>query len=96
MFPRHSPWQWLDLDALGLSPEDVRDYAWIITPARHAAGHLAFSAILRMQPNAFLRFLGHLIETPPYSWIAALGYRLIAANRHRLPGGTPACALPRA
>jgi predicted DCC family thiol-disulfide oxidoreductase YuxK len=96
VFPRHSPWQWLDLDQLGLSADDVRDYAWIVTPGRQVAGHLAFAAILRMQPHIALRFLGHLIETSPYSWIAALGYRLVAANRHRLPGGTPACALPRA
>lgn len=95
VFPRHSPWQWLDIDALGLSAEDVRDYAWVLTPTRHAAGHLAFSAILRMQPSILLRFVGHLLETPPYSWLAAIGYRFVAANRHRLPGGTPACALPR-
>lgn len=95
MFPQHSPWQWLDLDELGLSAEDVRDYAWVVTPTRQVAGHLAFAALLRMQPVLLLRFFGHLLETPPYSWLAALGYKFVAANRHRLPGGTPACALPR-
>jgi predicted DCC family thiol-disulfide oxidoreductase YuxK len=28
-------------------------------------------------------------------WLAAAGYRLVARNRHRLPGGTPACASTR-
>ena len=95
-FPTTTPWQWIDIDSYGLSPDDVASYAWLITPHRQFAGHLAFSALLRMQPVAGLRFLGHLMATPPFSWIAAAGYSFIAANRHRLPGGTPACALPRA
>lgn len=96
LFPPTSPWQWLELDDYGLSVEDVTTYAWVVTPTRHYAGHLALSALLRMQRGAGWRFLGHLIATPPISWAAAIGYRLIAANRHRLPGGTPACALPPA
>lgn len=95
-FPPTSPWQWLDLDELGLSIDDVTRYAWVVTPTHQYAGHLAFSALLRMQRAPGWRFLGHLIATPPFSWAAALGYRFIAANRHRLPGGTPACALPPA
>lgn len=94
-FPRSTPWQWIDLDEHGLTPEDVAEYAWVLTPSHHYAGHLALSALLRMQPQFALRFAGHLLATPPISWVAALGYRWIAANRHRLPGGTPACAMPR-
>ncbi len=94
-FPRSIPWQWLELDEVGLTGQDVAEYAWVITPRHHYAGHLALSALLRMQPSFALRFAGHLLATPPISWIAALGYQWIAANRHRLPGGTPACALPR-
>jgi hypothetical protein len=30
---------------------------------------------------------------PPVSWLAAGVYSLVAANRMRLPGGTPACAV---
>lgn len=95
-FPTATPWQWLDLDELGLTRDDVEHYAWLVTPRHQYAGHLAFSALLRLQKGFGWRFLGHLIATPPVSWAAAIGYRLIAANRHRLPGGTPACALPRA
>lgn len=93
-FPPTQPWQWTDLDALGLSIDDVTDYAWVVTPTHQYAGHLALSALLRMQTGIGWRFLGHLLATPPFSWVAALGYRAIAANRSRLPGGTPACALP--
>jgi len=40
------------------------------------------------------RPLAFLARTPPFSWIASLAYRWIARNRHRLPGGTPACSMP--
>jgi len=94
-YPETIPYQWADLDALGLSHDDVTHYAWYLTPGHQYAGHLAFSALLRSQPSVGLRFAGHLIATPPFSWVAALGYRFIARYRHLLPGGTPACALPR-
>jgi predicted DCC family thiol-disulfide oxidoreductase YuxK len=94
-FPRSTPYQWADLDVLGLTLDDVTRYAWFVTPTHQYAGHLAFSALLRSQPRPWLRFAGALIATPPVSWVAALGYRLVAANRHRLPGGTPACRMPQ-
>jgi len=94
-YPETVPYQWADLDALGLSHDDVTHYAWYLTPTHQYAGHLAFSALLRSQPSLSLRFAGHLIATPPFSWVAALGYRFIARYRHLLPGGTPACAMPR-
>lgn len=93
-FPTATPWQWIDIDALGLSQHDVTHYAWYITAGHQYAGHLCFSALLRSQPVFALRFLGNLIATPPVSWLAALAYAFIAANRSRLPGGTPACAVP--
>lgn len=95
VFPESSPWQWLELDRFGLSNHDVTNYAWVVTSTHQYAGHLAFSALLRMQPSFGWRFLGNLIATPPISWVMALGYKWVSANRHRLPGGTPACALPR-
>jgi len=95
-FPRSTPWQWLDLDEYGLTHEDVARYVWVVTPSHQYAGHLALAALLRMQRGFGWRLAGNLLATPPLSWAAALGYRWVAANRHRLPGGTPACAMPRA
>jgi predicted DCC family thiol-disulfide oxidoreductase YuxK len=94
-FPVTTPWQWINLDDYGLSRDDVDTAAWFVTPTRQFAGHLAFSALLRMQPSIGWRFLGHLLATEPFSSISALGYRFIARYRHRLPGGTPACAVRR-
>lgn len=95
VFPEAQPWQWLDVGELGLSATDVRDSAWLVTAEARHGGHRAFTRLLIAQPRAGLRFAGHLLETPPFSWIAALGYRVIARYRHALPGGTPACAAPR-
>jgi predicted DCC family thiol-disulfide oxidoreductase YuxK len=93
--PAAVPWQWSDLDAMGLTTRDVTDFAWYLTKRHSFAGALAFAAILRDQPRVALRFAGHLLATPPFSIVAALGYNAIAKYRHLLPGGTPACALPR-
>ncbi|MFT4165694.1 MAG: DCC1-like thiol-disulfide oxidoreductase family protein [Microlunatus sp.] len=94
-FPEAQPWQWLDLDELGLTGSDVASYVWLLSDGRRYRGHAAFGALLRMQPSRGLRFLGHLIATPPFSWVAGAGYFLIARFRHRLPGGTAACAMPK-
>jgi predicted DCC family thiol-disulfide oxidoreductase YuxK len=94
-FPPTTPYQWADLDALGLTLQDVQHFAWYLTPTHRYSGHLAFSALLRSQPRVGLRFAGWVLATPPFSWAAALGYSFIARYRHLLPGGTPACALPR-
>ncbi|WP_232466133.1 MULTISPECIES: DCC1-like thiol-disulfide oxidoreductase family protein [unclassified Diaminobutyricimonas] len=93
-FPESVPWQWADLDALGLSHDEVTRYVWFVTDHRQFAGHLAVSALLRAQPRLGLRLLGWLLATPPYSWAAAVGYHYVAKYRHRLPGGTPACQMP--
>jgi len=92
-FPPATPWQWINLDDYALTQDDVEKAAWFVTESRQFAGHMAFSALLRSQPSIGWRFLGHLVATEPFSSLAALGYAFISKNRHRLPGGTPACAV---
>lgn len=94
-FPDAQPWQWLDLDELALSHDDVTHYVWLLAGGRRFRGHAAFAVLMQLQPQGILRFLGHLLVTMPFSWAASLGYSLIARFRHRLPGGTAACAMPR-
>lgn len=94
-FPEAQPWQWLDLDELALSLDDVTHYAWLLAGGRRYRGHAAFAALLQMQRHRGVRFVGRLLVTPPFSWAASVGYSLIARYRHRLPGGTAACAMPR-
>lgn len=86
--------QHTDLDALGLTPEECeRAVQWVRPSGRVTAGHLAIGDVLRAA-GGWWAPLGWLAQIPPTSWLAAVIYRWIAANRHRLPGGTPACSMP--
>ena len=97
IFPQYVAFQKVDPNDFGLTAQQVRSQIWLAqrSPASAAAlgGHLAAGAILKLQPSRRLRFLGWLASTPPTSWAADLLYKLIAANRHRLPGGSRACKL---
>ncbi len=55
----------------------------------------AVAAVLISSPRRGWRLLGRLIRLPLLRNAADLGYRAVAANRYRLPGGTPACAVRR-
>jgi len=95
--PRAIPSQDADLDGLGLSADDVAKYAWLITPERHIAGGAILRELLIHQPRLSLRFLGHFLGLWPIPLIADGVYRLVARNRHRLPGSQAACETgPRA
>ena len=88
------PWQLLDLRAVGLSPTDVAEYAWWVTPdGVRRRGHRAAAAILRAIGGRW-GVVGRLLELPPISWLGAVAYHVVARNRHRLHrfGVTPACA----
>lgn len=90
------PWQWVaDLEAYGLTRDDVSTAVYWIDPdgAVHR-GDKAVAASLRAM-RAGWRFLGAVLSMPPIRWLAAAGYWVIARNRHRLPGSTPACRLPK-
>jgi predicted DCC family thiol-disulfide oxidoreductase YuxK len=95
---RFVPWQQLDLAAHGLTEEQVTSAVQWLRP-RASAGPVpsGAAAIGRMLLRARWPFrpVGAVILVPPVSWLAAGVYRLIADNRSRLPGGTPACAVPQ-
>jgi predicted DCC family thiol-disulfide oxidoreductase YuxK len=88
------PYQRADLPALGLTAAQCADAVqWVGDDGSRARGHAAIGRLLQTG-GVLWRVLGTLLLIPPISWLAALVYRLVAANRMRLPGGTPACALP--
>ncbi|MEV6103296.1 DUF393 domain-containing protein [Streptomyces sp. NPDC051940] len=87
------PWQFTDLDALGVSAaRAVHEVVWIAPGGQVYGGVRAVARLLRSAGPGW-RALGLLLQTPPAVWLGHGVYRLIAANRHRLPGGTPACAV---
>jgi predicted DCC family thiol-disulfide oxidoreductase YuxK len=84
-------WQQTDIDALGLTPSQCsRELQLIGTDGTHAGGAAAIGRWLEAVGGLW-RVLGRLAYTPPTSWMAAGFYKLVAANRSRLPGGTPSC-----
>lgn len=89
-------WQLTDLEALGIEPETAAAAVqWVDVDGTVAAGSDAVAGLL-VDAGSFWRPFGLLISVPPGRWLAGPVYRLVARNRHRLPGGTAACALPSA
>jgi predicted DCC family thiol-disulfide oxidoreductase YuxK len=97
IFPQYVAFQRIEPKDFGLTEKQVRSQIWLAqkspTSAAALGGHRAAGAILKLQPSWWLRALGWLASTPPTSWVANLLYKLIAANRHRLPGGSRACKI---
>jgi predicted DCC family thiol-disulfide oxidoreductase YuxK len=87
------PWQFADLAEMGVTAEQASAAVqWVAVDAPVRSGHEAIAAMLGAS-GPIARFGGRLLLAPGVSQIAARAYRLVAANRHRLPGGTPACRL---
>jgi predicted DCC family thiol-disulfide oxidoreductase YuxK len=88
-------WQLTDLAALGMTEEQAADAVqWVRIDGTVRSGHEAIAAVLSTA-GRFWRIVGRALLLPGISWIAARAYRLVADNRYRLPGGTPACAVTR-
>jgi predicted DCC family thiol-disulfide oxidoreductase YuxK len=92
--PEAVPWQRLgqnEMDRLGLTVRDVKRAAWWIEDGRQEGGHRAVARAL-MAVGGGWRLAGRPLLIPPVECLAALGYRIVASNRSRLPGGSPACS----
>ncbi|MFJ8042302.1 thiol-disulfide oxidoreductase DCC family protein [Kitasatospora sp. NPDC096147] len=97
------PFQFADLAALdalaggrGLVSREraEREVLWV-TPAGRVYGGAQAVARLLMRSGGAWAYAGAVLTLPPVRPLAAWAYRWVAAHRHSLPGGTPACALPR-
>jgi predicted DCC family thiol-disulfide oxidoreductase YuxK len=89
---RVEPWQRLDLNALGLTEHDVTTAAYWVDDRGKYRGHRSIAKALTAVGGVW-KPIGLVLQVPPISWVAALVYVVIAKNRARLPGGTPACKL---
>jgi predicted DCC family thiol-disulfide oxidoreductase YuxK len=86
-------WQLTDLAELGITEAQAADVVqWVQTDGAVRSGHEAIAGILGSAGPVW-RGSGRVMLLPGISWLAAKGYRLVADNRYRLPGGTPACAV---
>lgn len=85
--------QFADLDELGTTVERAEhEVLWIDRTGRISGGAEAVGRLLTDAGGPW-RALGVVMRVAPVSWAAHAAYRLIANHRHRMPGGTPACAL---
>lgn len=88
-------WQLTDLAALGLTEGRAADAVQLVqVDGTLRSGHEAIAGVLGSAGRIW-RIAGRALLLPLISWIAARAYRLVAGNRYRLPGGTPACAVTR-
>ena len=86
--------QFTDLAALGTTAERTRREAlWVSTDGTIYGGAAAFAEWLKFRGTGYA-IGGRVIDLPVIRALAAAVYRVIAKNRHRMPGGSPACALP--
>jgi len=86
-------WQLTDLAELGLTEEQASAAVqWIEIDGTVRSGHEAIAAALSTAGGVWT-LAGRTLLSPRLAPLAARTYRLIANNRHRLPGGTPACAI---
>lgn len=87
-------WQQADLPRLGLTPQQCTDaLQWVGAAGENRQGAAAVAATLRYAGRGW-SVLGLLLDAPVVRTLAQWVYRWVARNRHRLPGGTPACSLP--
>jgi predicted DCC family thiol-disulfide oxidoreductase YuxK len=90
---RAIPWQQVSAESaaeLKLSTDDFYRSAWWIDGALVEGGSRAVARAL-VATHGPWAVAGWILLVPPISWVAPLGYRLVARYRYRLPGGTPAC-----
>jgi len=91
-----APWQFSDLDRLGVTQEEVEAAVVWVEPGRPPAHGPEAIARLLVDGRGIWRPLGRVLGLRPVLWAAWPMYRWIARNRHRLPGGTATCSLPQA
>jgi predicted DCC family thiol-disulfide oxidoreductase YuxK len=90
------PYQFADLDALGLTLEQAEAAVqWVGTDGAVASGPDAIALLLR-DAGRLWRVPGSGLQIPVVRLAAWPAYRWIADHRHLLPGGTAACSLPQA
>lgn len=92
--PDIQPWQETDLASLGLTEARCTEALQFVDEnARIHSGERAVARLL-IHAGSGWGLLGRIILVPGIRSVAGWVYRRVAANRHRLPGGTAACQMP--
>lgn len=85
-----------DLSSLGVTAQACDEaLQWVSASGLVSSAQDAVARLL-LAGRPALRPVGALLLVPGVNALAGVAYRWVALNRHRLPGGTPACSLPAA
>ena len=88
------PSQRLDLPSLGLTQAECDEaLQWVAADGRVSSGQDAVARMM-LASRLWARPLGAALLLPGVNALAGVVYRWVARNRHRFPGGTPACEMP--
>lgn len=87
------PWQRADLARMGLTPQLAADQVYLVRNGHLFAGAECFAELMNMHGDPFHRALARAMRAPGIRQVGAWAYTRVARNRHRLPGGTPACRM---
>jgi predicted DCC family thiol-disulfide oxidoreductase YuxK len=91
-------WQAVDLAPLGVTAAECQQAVQYVSGGRVSAGPAAIADLLQTVAGArglVWRLLGWVLARRAVLALAWPAYRWVARNRHRFPGGTVACELPR-
>jgi predicted DCC family thiol-disulfide oxidoreductase YuxK len=88
-----APWQRANLAAFGLTEAQASSQVYLVRDGQFFGGAEAFAELMRIQGDAFHRLIAWGMRLPGIRRLMAWGYTMVARNRHRLPGGTPACKM---
>lgn len=90
------PYQLVDLPRWGVTRQEAAVEVLLVRREDAAVvvsgGAAAIAETLRLGRQPW-PLIGSALRAPGVRIAADLVYRAVAANRHRLPGGTPACAI---
>ncbi len=92
-FPNPVAFQSLQPENYGLTDADVRKAVWVISGATVLSGARAVAWILKGQKSVGWRWFGNFIDWCPIRPISSLVYRIVARNRHRMPGASTECKM---
>ncbi|KUO14169.1 thiol-disulfide oxidoreductase DCC family protein [Streptomyces sp. DSM 15324] len=89
------PWQFLPSSVTSAHRERLEHEVLLLRSGTVLAGGAdALARYTATSPSAAYRILAGVVRLPGIRSCARAVYRWVSVNRHRLPGGTPACAVP--
>jgi predicted DCC family thiol-disulfide oxidoreductase YuxK len=88
------PYQYLDLADYSLTQDQTSKAVYFVTPTDTFSAAKAIARCL-IDARTPWSIAGFLLNIPVVISVGELVYTWVSKNRHRLPGGTPECSLPR-